>query len=173
MTANLWATGWGVANVLCGLCYVRIGMALTSVMITGLGGAIRVTLPMVVKGSGLFKDASDPGSAAGLTLFGGVGWSSRQPFFYFGPPTGASCCSSTPEGSFTLPTRPPGLSGTGLFSLEAPPLGLSAPWRIALGKIKGAEPSPFADIRSDETIQSRRTRTTHTVMSCKRLLNYP
>lgn len=28
---------------------------------------------MVVKGSGLFKDASDAGSAAGLTLFGGVG----------------------------------------------------------------------------------------------------
>jgi hypothetical protein len=64
--------GWGFANVLCGLCYVRIGIALTSVIITGLGAAIGVTLPMVVKGSGLFKDANDPGSAAGLTLFGGV-----------------------------------------------------------------------------------------------------
>jgi len=73
LTANLWATGWGIANVLCGLCYVRIGMALTSVIITGLGAAIGVTLPMVVKGSGLFKDASDPGSPAGLVLFGGVG----------------------------------------------------------------------------------------------------
>src|SRR5678816_3047900 len=31
-TANLWATGWGVANVLCGLCYVRLGMALTSAL---------------------------------------------------------------------------------------------------------------------------------------------
>ena len=72
LTANLWATGWGIANVLCGLCYVRICIALTSVIITGLGAAIGVTLPMVVKGSGLFQDASDPGSAAGLTLLGGV-----------------------------------------------------------------------------------------------------
>ena len=29
LTANLWAAGWGIANVLCGLCFVRIGVALT------------------------------------------------------------------------------------------------------------------------------------------------
>ena len=71
-TANLWATGWGIANVLCGLCYLRLGMALTSVIITGFGAATGVTLPMVVKGSGLFKHASGPSSPAGLTLLGGV-----------------------------------------------------------------------------------------------------
>jgi hypothetical protein len=70
--ANLWATAWGVANVLCGLCYVRLGMALTSVIVTGLGAAVGVILPMVVKGSGLFQHASGPGSPAGLILLGGV-----------------------------------------------------------------------------------------------------
>jgi hypothetical protein len=73
VTANLWATGWGVANVLCGICYVRLGLALTTAIITGLGATIGVTLPMVVKGSGLFKHASDPTSPAGLTLLSGAG----------------------------------------------------------------------------------------------------
>jgi hypothetical protein len=71
-TANLWAVGWGVANVLCGICYLRLGVALTSAIITGLGAAIGVSLPMVVKGSGLFKDASDLTSLAGLIVMGGV-----------------------------------------------------------------------------------------------------
>jgi hypothetical protein len=73
VTANLWATGWGVANVLCGICYVRLGMALTTALITGLGVAIGVTLPMVAKGSGIFAQACDPGSPAGLTVLGGAG----------------------------------------------------------------------------------------------------
>jgi hypothetical protein len=70
--ANLWAAGWGVANVLCGLCFVRIGVALTGAILTGLGVSIGVTLPMIVKGSGLFKDAPDPGSPVGLTVLAGV-----------------------------------------------------------------------------------------------------
>jgi len=73
VTANFWATGWGVANVLCGICYVRLGLALTTAIMTGLGAAIGVTLPMVVKGSGLFQDAGDATSPAGLTLLGGTG----------------------------------------------------------------------------------------------------
>jgi hypothetical protein len=71
-TANLWAAGWGVANVLCGISYLRLGVALTSAIITGLSVVIGVSLPMVVKGSGLFKDASDLKSPAGLTVMAGV-----------------------------------------------------------------------------------------------------
>lgn len=72
LVANLWAAGWGVANILCGLCFVRIGMALTGAILTGLGVSIGVTLPMIVKGSGLFKDAADLTSPAGLAVLGGV-----------------------------------------------------------------------------------------------------
>jgi L-rhamnose-H+ transport protein len=73
ITGNLWAAGWGIANVLCGLCFVRIGVALTGAILTGLGVSIGVTLPMIVKGSGLFKDAPDLGSPAGMTVMAGVG----------------------------------------------------------------------------------------------------
>ncbi len=71
--SNLWAAGWGVANVLCGLCFVRIGVALTGAILTGLGVSLGVTLPMIVKGSGLFKDAADIDSQAGFTILLGVG----------------------------------------------------------------------------------------------------
>ncbi len=71
-TANLCSLGWGIANVLCGLCYVRIGMALTVSIITGLGAATGVVLPMVVKGSGVFRNASDLDSLAGLAALAGV-----------------------------------------------------------------------------------------------------
>jgi len=73
VTANLWSVGWGVANVLCGLCYVRLGMALTAAIITGLGSAVGVLLPLMVKGSGVFKEAGNLNSSVGLTLLSGVG----------------------------------------------------------------------------------------------------
>jgi L-rhamnose-H+ transport protein len=73
VVANLWAAGWGIANILCGLCFVRIGVALTGAILTGLGVSIGVTLPMIVKGSGLFKDAPSVTSPAGLTVLAGVG----------------------------------------------------------------------------------------------------
>ena len=54
ITANLWAAGWGIANVLCGLCFVRIGVALTGAILTGLGVSIGL------------------GSPVGLTVLAGV-----------------------------------------------------------------------------------------------------
>ncbi len=72
LQSNIWAAAWGIANVLCGLCFVRIGVALTGAILTGLGVSIGVTLPMVVKGSGLFQDAPNLGSPAGLTVLLGV-----------------------------------------------------------------------------------------------------
>jgi hypothetical protein len=73
VASNLFALSWGVANVLCGLCYVRIGVGLTQAILTGLGVSVAVTLPMIFKGSGLFKDAPDLTSPAGLTVLAGVG----------------------------------------------------------------------------------------------------
>ncbi len=68
LKANLFACGWGIANVLCGLCFVRIGMALTGAILSGLGVSVGAIVPMVFKGSGLFKGAADLGSPAGLTV---------------------------------------------------------------------------------------------------------
>jgi hypothetical protein len=73
ITANLFAICWGVANVLFGLCCIRIGVALTGAILTGLGASISVTLPMIFKGSGLFKDSPGVTSPAGLTVLTGVG----------------------------------------------------------------------------------------------------
>lgn len=70
--SNLFATSWGIANVLCGLCFVRIGVALTGAILTGLGVSVGVTMPLIFKGTGLFKDAPDVTSAAGATVLVGV-----------------------------------------------------------------------------------------------------
>jgi len=68
LKANLFSLGWGVANVLCGLCYVRIGFALTGGILTGLGVSIGVTVPLIIKGTGLFKQAPDLNSPAGHVI---------------------------------------------------------------------------------------------------------
>ena len=71
--ANLFSLAWGVANVLCGLCFVRIGVGLTGAILAGLGVSVGTIVPMVFKGTGLFKDAADLGSPAGLVVMAGVG----------------------------------------------------------------------------------------------------
>src|SRR5579871_4664797 len=71
--ANAFALAWGVANILCGLCFVRIGVALTGGILTGLGVSVGVTLPMIIKGSGLFSEAPNLGSPAGKVVLLGVG----------------------------------------------------------------------------------------------------
>lgn len=73
LKANAFALAWGVANILCGICFVRIGVALTGGILTGLGVSVGVTLPMVVKGSGLFSEAPNLGSSAGKVVLLGVG----------------------------------------------------------------------------------------------------
>ena len=59
LLGNLFAVGWGIANVLCGLCYVRIGVALTGAILAGLGVSVGAITPMIFKGSGLFQNAPD------------------------------------------------------------------------------------------------------------------
>ncbi len=72
LKSNLFSLSWGVANILCMLCFVRIGFSLTGGVLTGIGVSLGVTIPMVFKGSGLFKEAADVGSPAGLTVLAGV-----------------------------------------------------------------------------------------------------
>ncbi len=68
LLGNLFSIGWGIANVLCGLCYVRIGVALTGAILAGLGVSVGAITPMIFKGSGLFREAPDLGSPAGLAV---------------------------------------------------------------------------------------------------------
>jgi L-rhamnose-H+ transport protein len=72
LKANLFSLAWGVANLLCGLCFVRIGFALTGGILTGLGISVGVTVPMIVKGSGRFSAAPSLNSAAGHAVLLGV-----------------------------------------------------------------------------------------------------
>jgi hypothetical protein len=64
---------WGVANLLCGMCYVRIGIALTQAILTGLGASIVVILPLVVKAPGILGNAPDINSYAGMVILCAVG----------------------------------------------------------------------------------------------------
>jgi hypothetical protein len=72
LKANLLSLAWGVANVLCGVCYVRIGVALTGAILAGLGVCVGTVMPLVFKGTGQFQESSDLTSAAGLTVMAGV-----------------------------------------------------------------------------------------------------
>jgi hypothetical protein len=69
---NLFALGWGIANILCGLCYYRIGVALTGAVLSGLGASAGAIVPMIFKGSGRFQDAPDLASPAGTAVVAGV-----------------------------------------------------------------------------------------------------
>jgi hypothetical protein len=74
ITANILALCWGVANILCGLCYVRIGIALTQAILTGLGVSVMVLTPMIFKAKGSqFEDGPDINSLTGETILVGVG----------------------------------------------------------------------------------------------------
>ena len=72
LLCNLFSICWGVANVLYGICVLRIGAALTGAILSGLGVAAGVTLPMILKGSGIFRGAPDLTSKAGLVILSGV-----------------------------------------------------------------------------------------------------
>jgi len=68
LKANLWSLAWGVANILCCLCYVRIGVSLTVGLLTGVGLPVGILLPMVFKGSGQFATAPSLLSSTGFAL---------------------------------------------------------------------------------------------------------
>jgi L-rhamnose-H+ transport protein len=68
LTANLLSTGWGIANVLAGLCVLRIGAALTGAILTSLGLSVGSMMAMILKGTGMFGEAPDIASKVGLTI---------------------------------------------------------------------------------------------------------
>ncbi|MCR4414170.1 MAG: hypothetical protein NUV77_17270 [Thermoguttaceae bacterium] len=71
--SNVFAVGWGIANILAGICAVRIGFALGGAILTGFGVTVAVTVPMLFKGTGMFAESPDLVSTAGLTVMAGVG----------------------------------------------------------------------------------------------------
>lgn len=73
LKANLFSLAWGVANVLFGISVTRIGASLSMAILTGIGACLGVTLPMVLKGSGLFAAAPSLASMPGLVVLLGVG----------------------------------------------------------------------------------------------------
>ena len=67
LKANLFAVCWGIANVLLGISYVRIGATLSGAILTGLGLCVGMLLPFVLKGTGVTKQ-SRGGNLAGLHI---------------------------------------------------------------------------------------------------------
>ncbi len=72
LTANLFAFSWGIAQILAMLCFVRIGVSLTYGILCSIGAALGVVAPMVIKGSGVFKEAPDLFSKPGLIVLVGL-----------------------------------------------------------------------------------------------------
>ena len=57
LISNLLTMAWGVANLLYMICVLRIGAALTGAILPALGMSVGVTMPLILKGSGLFTNA--------------------------------------------------------------------------------------------------------------------
>jgi hypothetical protein len=70
--SNLFAFAWGIAVVLACICYLRIGVGLTMAILIGIGIPVGTITTLIFKGSGLFSNAPDLGSWAGLLVLGGV-----------------------------------------------------------------------------------------------------
>jgi hypothetical protein len=70
--ANLFNFGWGVATSLCAIGFLRVGVAFTNGLMCGFGVAVGVTIPMLLKGSGLFSRSPGLFSTAGFVVMVGV-----------------------------------------------------------------------------------------------------
>jgi len=72
LISNLLTMAWGVANLLCMICIVRIGAALTGAILASLGMSVGIIVPLILKGSGLFKNAPDLFSKPGILIMIGL-----------------------------------------------------------------------------------------------------
>jgi len=70
--SNSLSVCWGVANVLYMVSIVRIGAALSGAILSALGMAVGVIMPMILKGSGLFNAAPDVFSRIGVVILSGL-----------------------------------------------------------------------------------------------------
>ncbi len=107
LIANALSIGWGIANILGGLCVVRIGLALTGAIVTGFGVTVAVTIPLVLKGTGLFSESPDLFSTPGMIIMAavalmlcGVGFSSVAGFGRERSLQKISVSPTMPTGSF-------------------------------------------------------------------------
>lgn len=72
LISNLLTMAWGIANVLYMICVLRIGAALTGAILSALGMSVGVTMPLILKGSGLFTNAPNLLSKPGILLMIGL-----------------------------------------------------------------------------------------------------
>lgn len=72
LKGNLFTLCWGIAQVLAMLCFLRIGVSLTYGILCAIGASVGVITPMIFKASGIFGEAPDVISKAGLTVLCGV-----------------------------------------------------------------------------------------------------
>ncbi len=72
LIGNLLSIGWGIANILYGLCIIRIGAGLAGAILTSLGVTFGVLMPLIFKGTGLFSNAPDLFSTQGIMILVGL-----------------------------------------------------------------------------------------------------
>jgi hypothetical protein len=70
--SNLFSLAWGIGNVLLGISLVRIGASLSFAVLSGVGIPLGAIIPMVFKGSGVFKAAPDLNSKTGTVILVGT-----------------------------------------------------------------------------------------------------
>ena len=64
--ANLFSLSWGIANVICIICMVKIGFVMTSVLLGGTALVVSTLIPLIFKGSGVFANAPGICSTEGI-----------------------------------------------------------------------------------------------------------
>jgi hypothetical protein len=72
LISNLLSIGWGIANILYLVCILKIGAALSGAILSALGMSVGIIAPMVLKGSGLFRNAPSLMSNAGMIIMLGL-----------------------------------------------------------------------------------------------------
>lgn len=72
LKANAFSLAWGLANVLMGICIVRLGAGLTFAILTGIGSTLGVLIPLIFKASGLFAQAPGLNSPSGAMILAGA-----------------------------------------------------------------------------------------------------
>jgi hypothetical protein len=72
LISNGLTIAWGVANLLCMICVLRIGAALSGAILSALGMSVGIIVPLILKGSGLFTNAPNLLSKPGILIMIGL-----------------------------------------------------------------------------------------------------
>jgi len=68
LLSNLLSACWGIANILYFVGVIRIGAALTGAVLSAVGMVFGAVIPMLIKGSGLFRESPDLWSGQGAVV---------------------------------------------------------------------------------------------------------